>query len=171
MSREICISRMVRSCRILYVWGMYYISTDWCTFLPFPQHHSPVVNLCEIISFGVMLSVCPVLPQSWPISLRCLRSSEKGPQGRFLHLWRPYENPQLQMCPGADSFVHLITQLKDSGIWKFLCPQTQTSCYHYAQDLIVPDSSNDCLPVWCRTISLTNVISLSMGKVMKSWIE
>ena len=88
--------------------------------------------------------------------------------GWFLHLWL-YENPQLQMCPGVDSFVHLIMQLKDSGIWKFLGPQT--SCYHCAQDLIAPDSSNDCLPVWCRTISLTNVISSSMGKVMKSWTE
>ena len=44
---------------------MYYISTDWCTFMAFPQHHSPDINLCGIISFSVMLSVCPVLPQSW----------------------------------------------------------------------------------------------------------
>ena len=47
------------------VCGMYYISTDSCTFISFPQHHLPHINLCGIISFSVMLGVCPVLPQSW----------------------------------------------------------------------------------------------------------
>ena len=40
------------------VCGMYYISTDSCTFISFPQHHLPHINLCY-------LGVCPVLPQSW----------------------------------------------------------------------------------------------------------
>ena len=47
----------------MYYIGMYYISTDWCTFMAFP-HHLPDINLCGIISCSVMLSVCPVLPQS-----------------------------------------------------------------------------------------------------------
>ena len=60
---------------------MYYISTDWCAFIPFPQHHSPDVDLCGIISFSVMLGACSVLPQSWAIPLRCQRFSENGQWG------------------------------------------------------------------------------------------
>ena len=60
---------------------MYYISTDWCAFIPFPQHHSPDVDLCEIISFSVMLGACSVLPQSWAIPLEVPEVLREWPMG------------------------------------------------------------------------------------------
>ena len=82
------------------VWCMYYISTDLCTFMAFPQHHLPHINLGGIISFSVMLGVCLVITQSWANPLEVpevLSVGSRGPKsclgsyicsqtfGRFLH--------------------------------------------------------------------------------------
>ena len=73
------------------VCGMYYISTDLCTFMAFPQHHLPHINLGGIISFSVMLGVCLCHLNHGPIPLRCQRSSYLklgGPGGPNL-VWDP----------------------------------------------------------------------------------
>ena len=76
------------------MWHVLYI--DWFMYIYIiPQHHLPHINLCGIISFNVMLGVCPVLLQSWqsPWGARGPQSRAQGAQivsgilDMFANIW------------------------------------------------------------------------------------